>query len=149
MAVRTILPLRGRALPVLPKKFLDFSTLPVGGSQEVVLADRVELLHWRELTLKVRVHSHTMTGSNNVAIAVYPQSWTWEDPGIQWLTSGTSTFAVIDASTPSPGLVNLVVPTLSGAQPIAAMARLTAFAQRAGAGTMRATITLQFSTKIA
>lgn len=149
MAVDTIAPVRGRALPVLPKKFLDFSTLPVGGSQEIVLADRIELLHWRELTLTVRVHSHTLTGSNQIFIAVYPQSWTSEDPGIQWITAGTSTSIAIVASTPSPGLLTLVVPTLTGSQPIAAMARITALASRAGAGTMSAVLTLGFSAKIA
>jgi microcystin-dependent protein len=136
-------------LPVLPKRSLDFGTLAVGASQDIIVGDRVELLHWRELSLKVRVHSHTLSGSNTIAISVFPQSHTPEDPSVQWLSQGTSTFVTLSASTPSPALLTLAVPTASGVQPIAAMARVIATGSRAGAGTMQVSLTVEFSAKAA
>jgi hypothetical protein len=139
----------GVILPVIPKRFLDFATLAAGGTQEVILADRVELLHWRELTLKVRLHNHTLTGTNTVAIRVWPQSWTPEDPGVAFLTAGGVVSTTLGAATPSPGLLTLTIPTVgalaSGA--IGAMARFTALATRTGAGTMQAALTLELSSK--
>lgn len=135
----------GLALPVMPKRIVDFATLPVGGIQELVLSDRVGLVHWRELTLRVRVHSHTLVGNNQIAIRVYPQSWTEEDPGIQFLATAT-TAASITASTPSPGLLSGSLPML-GASAIPAMARIVAVGTRTISGTMNAALSLEFSTK--
>lgn len=137
------------ALPVLPKSVLNFATLPNPGTQEIVLADRVELLHWRELTLKVRVHSHTLTGSNTIAIKVWGMSWTPEEPGFQFPVASTTNVVTLSSSTPNPGMLSLSIPTLGafGSGAIPGMARFTALGSRASAGSMQAALTLELSTK--
>jgi hypothetical protein len=134
-----------QSLPILPKRFLDFATLAVGTTQEVTLADRVELLHWRELTLTVRVHSHTMSFSNFVQINVYPQSWTAEDPGAQFINV-SATSVQITSSTPSPGVLVLTIPTL-GLNAIGAMARITAFGSKGATQPMQVSMSMEFSAK--
>jgi hypothetical protein len=138
--------MRGVALPVIPKRFFDFANL-ANGQQEVILADRIPLIEWRELTLLVRVHSHTLTGTNTIAINVYPQSWTAEEPGLQFLTGSAAAQTTIGTATPSPGVVALTVPTL-GSNAIVGMARVTATATRTGAGTMQASLSLEFDNKV-
>jgi hypothetical protein len=135
-------------LPVIPKRFLDFSTLPNGSTNEFVLADRVQLLHWRELTLTVNVHSHTLTGTNTINIFVYPQSWTEEDPAKLFLAPIAGPTLTLTAFSPSPGLLTVPIQTLGQQPAIAAMARITAGGVRAASGgTMQATLSLRFSTK--
>ena len=140
----------GNVLPVMPKRFVDFGTLATGATQEVVLADRVELLHWRELTLQIQVHSHTLAASSNtIAIRAWPQSWTTEDPGLTFLTSAVPTSVTISSTTASPALLTLTIPTLGGygTGAIGEIARFTAFATRNGTGTMQAAIQLRLSEK--
>jgi hypothetical protein len=137
------------SLPIMPKRLIDFATLGTSATQDLLLADRVELLDWRQVTLHVRVHSHTLTGSNTIAIRVYPQSWTPEEPGQQFPAFTTPTVVTIGSATPSPALLTIAIPTVgdysSGA--IASMARFTAFATRGGAGAMQASITLELMAK--
>src|SRR5690349_14492518 len=123
----------GYSLPVLPKYFVDFSTLATGSSLEVVLADRVPLLHWRSLICRVRVHSHTVRGSNSIEIRVYPQAWTEEDPGIPFLVSNYSQGGLISGPTPSPFLSFTTIPT-AAANALAAMARITVVGTRSSVG---------------
>jgi hypothetical protein len=137
----------GFALPVLPKYFLDFSTLANSATEEYILADRVPLLHWRELTMKVRVHSHSLTGSNQIQFNVKPQSWTEEDPGIPFVSFTIAAFVVILSSTPSPALLTASIPTIGGAGSIAAMAQITVIGSRAGVGSMNANCSIEFSEK--
>jgi len=137
----------GRLLPAIPKRTLDFATLASGATQEVILADRVPLLHWRELTLIVRVHSHTLLSSaNTIIILVYPQSWTSEDPDIQFVTTSAAGGVTLGPATPSPTILNCPVATV-GYFSIAALARITALASRQSAGVMQAALSLEFSSK--
>jgi hypothetical protein len=119
--------------------------LATGSSTELILADRVPLLHWRELTAIVRVHSHTMTGSNSIELLFYAQSWTAEDPGLQFIGTGVPA-PQITSSTPSPGMIVKALPLL-GSNAIGDMIRITALGSRSGAGTMQANVTVQFSAK--
>jgi hypothetical protein len=130
----------------MPKRQIDFASLATSGTQEIILADRVELISWRELTLKIRVHNHTLTGSNAITVTVYSQSWTDEDPGIQFVTSTAAATWAINSSTPVPGEWDLTIPTL-GTNAVAGMARITAVGSRAGAGTMQAALSLEMSVK--
>jgi hypothetical protein len=138
--------MRGMNWPVLAKRLVDFSTLATPGGQEIVLVDRIELVRWRELSLKIRVHSHTLTGTNTIAINVYPQSWTSEDPGMQFV-AGVAATTSFGASSLSPGEIDLTVPVL-GTNNIAGMARITASGSRNGVGTMQATLSMEFSSKL-
>src|SRR5690242_16398185 len=75
----------GAVLPVIPKRFLDFATLPLNTSEDVVVADRVNLVHWRELHLRAEFHSTTLPTGSSIQIIVFAQSWTPEEPGLEFL----------------------------------------------------------------
>lgn len=137
-----------QVLPVIQKRLITFDTLSTSSQQELIIADRVDLLHWRELDLTLRVHSHTLTGSNQIFINVVPQSVTLEDPDVSWLgVSGT--WFVIASSTPSPSFSIAGLRTTGFDQdgPIAALARITATGLRNNSGAMQANLSLEFSTK--
>jgi hypothetical protein len=133
-------------LPVLPKVAFAFDTLAVGASQEVVIADRVPLWNWREVTLIVRVHSHTLAGTGNqITVRVYPQSWTPEDPGLTFLNVFLFNVS-IGSATGNPGMLTASVPML-GNGAVADRVRITAIGSRVQAGSMDAAISLELSTK--
>jgi len=134
-------------MSVVPKLALDFTAL-ASGTLEMVLADRIQLIPWRELELKVRVHSHNLTGSNTITVNVYPQSWTDEEPGIQFVSSTVTASAQITASTLSPGELDVTIPTLAS-NAVAGMIRITAAGTRAGAGTMQAQLSIEVTGKAA
>jgi len=138
----------GIKLSVLPKRALDFATLANPSTQEVILADRIELFRWRELLVKVRVHLHTLTAPNIITIFVYAQSWTDEEPGLQFVASTAAASVAIQSTTPSPGELDLVVPTLA-TNGIAGMARITAIGNRGGGGTMQAQLSMEVIGKAA
>src|SRR5689334_17048766 len=114
-------------LPTIPKRLLNFDGLEIGGSSNIVLAQEVELLHWRELTLMVQVHSHSLSsGAGSIYVAVVPMSRTIEDPSTAFLPSNFFLTAAIAAGVPSPTLLTLTLPTL-GSGAIADMVYISGF----------------------
>jgi hypothetical protein len=135
----------------VPKRAFDFgNNIPVGATQSIVLADQVELLHWRELTMIVRVHSHSLTGSNSISVTAWPQSTTPEDPNIVWLTSDKSNSVFIQASTPIPSMLTadlVTIGTDNDPYTVANMVQILVQPFRAGVGSMQATISVEISAK--
>jgi hypothetical protein len=137
----------GFVLPVLPKRVVDFTTL-VTGTEDLILADRVPLLHWRELTLRMQISDHSLSGgSGTIKIIVIPQSWTAEDPGVQFLSTSTTIAATLGSTTPNPAFLSAPLTTIGGGAVIAAMARIVAQGNRLAAGAINATLSMAFSTK--
>jgi hypothetical protein len=136
-------------IEVMPKRSFDFATVAVGGSQDVILADRVELLEWRELTMIVRVHSHTLTGSNTISVYAFPQSWTSEDPASLFWDPAFVNGVVITSTTPSPALLEVNLPTVGNyaSKAILAMARFVSRVNKVGAGTVRCSLTISVKAK--
>jgi hypothetical protein len=132
-------------IPVMSERLIDFTTLAAGQQQELCLADRIDLRAWREVTLVLRIHSHTVSGSDTMTVWVRPQSWTPDDPGIVFL-GGIAGLATISATTPSPGLLTAAVAT-TGTQPVGSLARVTINGTRSGASAMRATLSIAFAAK--
>jgi len=65
-----------------PKRTVDYATLPSPGSQDVVVADRIDVARWRELSLVVKVFTHSLvSGAGTITIMTLPQSWTKRIPG--------------------------------------------------------------------
>src|SRR6266498_3972515 len=95
----------GYILPALPKRVVDFATLATGSTEDLILADRIPLLHWRELTLRMQISSHSLGPGGSwvgrIKTMVSPQSWTQEDPGVQFLPTPMTIAATIDNATPS------------------------------------------------
>ena len=137
----------GRRLPILPKRLLDFSNIAVSGSgQTIVIADRIELLDWRELTLVLRVHSHNVASTNTIEIHLQNTSRSDEDPSLDFIGSQIASFPLITSSTPIPSLFEIAVPT-TGMDCVADLARINARGTRNAAATISALVTLEFSTK--
>lgn len=136
----------GYIIPLVSKRVVDFSTLQVGGTQTAILIDRVDTLHWRQLTVVTRVHQHSLaSGAGTITIQLIPQSWTREEPGLAFLGDVISQ-TLIDASTPNPAFLSQGVPTY-GAVCLAAMTRVVAVGARTAPGLMTAALSLEFSVK--
>jgi hypothetical protein len=130
-----------------PKRTVDYATLPSPGSQDVVVADRIDVARWRELSLVVKVFTHSLvSGAGTITIMTLPQSWTEEDPGQQFLGASVAS-VVLDSATPSPAYVVLAV-AMSGANCMTGMARVVARGNRSVAGALSATIEVSFSAKV-
>jgi hypothetical protein len=133
----------GQRLPILPKRLVDFATLAVGSQESVILADRVDLLYWRELTVLLRVHSHSLaSGAGTIALVMRPQSWTPEDPGQPFLAAA-STLLTISSGTASPALLTCSVSTLL----VPAMVQIAVVGTRSNAGLLNANLSVEFSSK--
>jgi hypothetical protein len=139
----------GQVIEAAPKRLVDFAGLSSGGTQDFILADRVPVPSWRELTLLVRVHSHAIaSGAGTITIMAAPQSWTPEDPGLTFLTTPSTgwTQLALSNATLSPGFVttNFIV---GNANCTSAMTRLIARGNRTNTGTLNALISVAFSVK--
>jgi len=135
-------------MPV-PKRVVDFSTLAIGGSGSLILADRVDVAWWREVTLLVNVFSHTLAGgSGSIAINAISQSWTPEDPGLEFV-GGTPSWgpATIASGTVFGAYLSVPLPLSTGLHPLGHMTRIVASATRAAAGTLMAAISVELSLK--
>jgi hypothetical protein len=135
----------GRILPLVPKRLLDFSMIAVSSIEDVVLADRVDVPSWRQLNFRVNVYDRTCPGGS-ISIMVYPRTWTAEEPGLVFVDSTNAWSQLINDGTPSPGFMEGTIPTV-GTACIGHMARIIARGNRAGAATLKATISVEFSMK--
>jgi hypothetical protein len=143
-------------IPFLSKRKIDFSTEAVGQTNypSRILADRVDVLHGRELTLECDVHEHSLAnGGGLIYIEVWPQSRTPEEPGTQFEADngpwGPAGVILLDSSTPSPAFRTAFVSTL-GDNCVGALARVRAegFRKSGVVGDpLYATISLRWSTK--
>lgn len=138
-------------IPVVSKRFLDFAGLPIGSHQDLILADRLSLLHWREVTLEVQVHSHSLvaTPTNGITFYVFGTSWTEEEPGTLFINDFTGGVA-IQPGVPSPAYLlaplRTLEETLSEGHHVDTV-RVTVGADRLESGVMNATVSMQFSVK--
>jgi hypothetical protein len=138
----------GLIIMAVPKRVVSFANLPVSTTQELVLADRIDLVDWRELTLILNVHGHSLGGTTNtIGIRAISQSWTAEDPKLEFL--GDIFSVNIDSDTLIPELRFIpIAPFGYGGGVISAMARITALGTRGvNPGAMDATVSVQISAK--
>ncbi len=76
----------GDIIRLVPKRVVDFSTLAIGSSQDLVLADRIDLTPWSDITMLARVHTHSLSnGAGSISILALPDGHTNEDPGLNWV----------------------------------------------------------------
>ena len=127
-------------LPTIPKRVLDFNTLAIGSTQDVIIADRVPLLQWLVVSLMMQVHSHTLASSaGTIQILLASQSWTEEDPGLQFVATPVALFT-LTSLTPNPGFVNAAAAGAGTSD----IVRLIARGSRSSAGALSATISGEF-----
>jgi hypothetical protein len=129
-----------------PKKVIDFGAS--GASQEIILADRMSLLAWREATLQLRVHSHSLAGHlNSISVNAYGQSISAEDPGLTFLETSSIASVLISPSTASGTLFNLDLGSDGSLYFAPPLVRITAAYTRADSGTIAATLSADLSLK--
>lgn len=139
----------GYVITAIPKRVITFTYSPVVAGQELVLADRVDVLHWREITLALRVHTHTLGGQPNpILINIYAQSVSDQDPGLEFLDKNFQTVLQLDNTTPIPCLMEA---NLGDGQWYPSygppMVRITAQSTQTASGTISATISADIAVK--
>jgi hypothetical protein len=88
---------------IIPKRTLDFSSLRAGTTEEIVLAQGVNVSEWREVTLQIRTHSNSISGSGGqIDISVYADGRTSNDPGILFASSPAVKVMSITSTTTGP-----------------------------------------------
>jgi hypothetical protein len=79
----------GAVITILPKRVFDFSNLVAGGpSQQCIVAQRIDVSQFVDAVLVLRVHSAVASGGT-IAFEIYGDGHTEEEPGLQFVTSGT------------------------------------------------------------
>lgn len=139
----------GLLFPLLPKTNITFDRISVGDQQLIVLVDRINLIHWREATMQVNVHSHTLTGpSDSITIGLRNQSVSEDDPAISF-TDRDGSFLVGLAVTSfdvPPRYIPLYL-TGPGVYQLGPMAQLVALGSRQSSGSVSALVSVDLSLK--
>jgi hypothetical protein len=137
----------GYVIPCVPKRSVTFA-MTNGTSNEVILADRVELVHWREITMMFRVHSHTLGGTpNTIQLGVYAQTHSGDDPGLLFIDPESITTVSLNQNTPTGALLELPFQDWNNAPYHAPMLRVVAQATKTATGQLSAVITADISVK--
>jgi len=140
----------GYIIPCFPRRDINFN-IDTGASQELVLADRVELVNWRYVSLMFRVHAHSLGGTTNtILLGVYAQTISRDDPGLLFIDAANLFSVQIDQTTPSSTVITLGFPDGPGINPPpfhAPMVRVIAKSTRAAAGTISGTFSADISVK--
>jgi hypothetical protein len=136
----------GYIISGFPKQTVNFG---VGtGPQEFVLADQVDILHWREATLQVWVHSHTLAAhGNTIQISVFGQSVSEDDPGLQFVYRSEMAQATIDQNSGSPSFFTLDIGQSGSMYFAPPMVRVVAAFTLNDSGTIMATLSGNVSVK--
>jgi hypothetical protein len=75
-------------MQVVPKRFIDFNELTSGSTQDIVLAQGIDISQWREASLMMRVHVNDVTTTvGTILIFAQTEGRTAEDPGVLFYSS--------------------------------------------------------------
>jgi hypothetical protein len=138
----------GYVIPCVSKQTISFAQ--AAGAGPTIVADRVSLVRWREATLMLRIHSHTLTGgAGTISVSVIGQTTSVDDPGLAFLDDSTAVIRTYDATTPSPFFTTFGFSEAFFAQPanFPPMFRVTAQGNRTGPGVLAITLSLALSVK--
>lgn len=136
----------GMVMQVMMKRTLDFTNVLSGSTQDVVLAQGIDISQWREVSLLVRAHS-TSFGAAVGSIAIYAlqEGRTAEDPGVLFTSSAQTGTVTIDNSTTAPMYAVNALPSNFGS-----MVKIVAQGKRVATGNnIRADISVDLSMKSA
>jgi len=142
----------GQVIGVIAKWSVVFTTLDTGASEEIIAADRVDILNWRSVAIQVKVHEHTLANNaGSIVVRAIPATWTEEVPEMVFLDTTFPVDVVIDQFVSSPAY--LVAPLVMagtagfGARCFGSLMRLVVVGNRTGAGTIGATISVELAAK--
>jgi hypothetical protein len=137
----------GTVLRVMPKRTLDFTSVSSGMTEEIVVAQGIDISQWREVSLMVRTHANTIpgTGMGYIYINAYLEGRTSEDPGILFAAATPVNSVTISGSTVAPAYS--VVPCTNS--PAGSMMKITAMGSRPSSSSnlLRADISVDLSLK--
>ena len=106
----------GQVIRVIPKRTLDFTTVQSGFSEEIVLAQGIDVSNWREASMMVRTHSTSFGGNiGQIDIYAYMEGRTPEDPGILFATTSPLGTVTINSSLSAPAYSVSALPANLGA----------------------------------
>jgi hypothetical protein len=77
----------GMLTRILPKRVYDFAALQVGTSQQIVVADRIDISQHIDAVLAVRVNGGAAGGANTVTLNLYGCGYTANDPALDFRTA--------------------------------------------------------------
>jgi hypothetical protein len=139
----------GYVIPIAEKRFFDFTTLAAPNTQTIVLADRVDVMRWRELTLCVRVHDHSLAGgAGAIFVRASPQSFSREEPGTIFVdTTSIAAEIAIDSTTTQPALLLAPINVTGTTNCMSDLAYIHVSGTRSAAGPITATISVEISAK--
>jgi hypothetical protein len=138
----------GQIIPVVPRRVVDFGGVTSGSTQSLVLVDKVELVHWQELTMLVRMHSNSIaSGAGTISVAAQPRSFSDDDPGVTFACSAGAGPALILGSTIANGESRTGFMRTMGPNCVGDMVRIVALGNRLNTGTLNATISVDLSAK--
>jgi hypothetical protein len=93
----------GAVIRVVPKRTLDFTPVAIGGTEEIVLAQGLDISQWREVSLMVRTHANSFTANlGTIDIYAYVEGRTSEDPGLLFAATTPLGTVTINSSTTAP-----------------------------------------------
>jgi hypothetical protein len=135
----------GIVMQVVPKRTLDFNALNSGSTEDLVVAQGIDISQWRESSLMMRLHVSSVSAGGTISIFAQVEGRTAEDPGILFFTSGqTLGLLTINSSLGAPYY------TVNGlGSNVGAMIRVVARGNRTGAGTLNADVSVDLSLKSA
>ena len=139
----------GVVLQVVPKRVLDFSNLASGTTQDLVLAQGIDISQYSEVSLMVRVHDNSGTwpslGTPKIEIFGQTDGRTFEDPGL--LFAGST---LLGTATVASGTAQAAYFVNSLGSNVGSMVRIVARGTRGGAtNTVKATLSVDISAKTA
>ena len=127
----------GSIIRVIPPRLLDFSAVSSGSSQEIVLADRIDISAWRQVGLLIRTHSNSIDGGE-IDINAYADTRAEEDPGI--LFTGPMVAASFAGGASNYRMTNLD-------SSIGSMVKVAAKGTRSSSGSIAAIVSVDLSCK--
>jgi hypothetical protein len=93
----------GVVMRIVPKRTLDFTSLAISQSEEIILAQNIDVSQWREVSLMVRTHTNSFSGGlGTIDIYAYMEGRTSEDPGLLFATTAALGTVTINSSTTAP-----------------------------------------------
>lgn len=113
----------GISLPLLKKAKFDFKSVEDNTTVEFVLVDRIEVLHWREVSLLVQVHSAVIASPDLVVVAMRNKSLSEDDPGMTFTSQLFVGSVTLGANTQIPHFATVPV-TIPGEYDLGPMAQL-------------------------
>lgn len=72
---------------ILPLRVFDFASLPVGSTQTLAIAQRIDISQYIDAMLAVRVHSPSNISVGTLSFDLFGDGFTTDDPGLIFRTT--------------------------------------------------------------